>query len=232
MVILPRQWLLLGAAGSSLLLFCQCQTQRSYGEVRRGSITFDEKAWGGQGGSSDDSEIRAKFAERGYTVADDGTLVADKPNLYSGNKAKGLGGRFGTKQARLQKNEAATKEFRTPEYLKRQSYAGYKESRYGDNNARESNFNRSRDNASGRLFGNRKKMDSSSQIADHNTGSYRESSQTYMTNQDREGAAGLRNAADAQGSPFNSGYRDTDLSLDDVKRMIDPGDYARAKRLE
>jgi hypothetical protein len=53
-----------------------------------------------------------------------------------------------------------------------------------------------------------------------------------MTNQDREGAAGLRNAADAQGSPFNSGYRDTDLSLDDVKRMIDPGDYARAKRLE
>ena len=232
MVILPYQWLLLGTAGFSLLLFCQCRTQRSYGEVRRGSISFDERVWGGQAGSSDDSKIRSKFAERGYTVADDGSLIADKPDLYAGSKAKGLNERFGTKQAWLKKNKAATKEFRTPEYLKRQDYAGYEQSRYGDTNARESNFNRSRDNASGRLFGNRKKIDSSSQIADHNAGPYRESSQTYTTKQDREGAAGLRNAADAQGSPFKAGYRDTDLSLDDVKRMVDPGDYARAKRLE
>ncbi|MBP83519.1 MAG: hypothetical protein CMO61_06690 [Verrucomicrobiales bacterium] len=231
MVIL-RQSLLLGAAGVSVLFFCQCQTQRSYGEVRRGSITFDEKAWGGQSGKSDESEIRSKFAERGYTVADDGTLVADKPDLYAGKKAKGLNGMFGTKQARLEKNKAATKEFRTPEYLKRQKYAGYRESDYGNTNAREGNFNRSRDKASVRLFGNRKKIDSSSRIGDHSTGFYREGNQTYATNQDRKGAAGLQNTADAQGSPFKAGYQDTDLSFDDVRRMVDPSDYARAKRLE
>jgi len=232
MVILPRQMLLTAVALLSVLFLCQCQTQRTYGEVRQGSISFDERAWGGQGGNSDESAIRSKFAERGYTVAEDGTLVADKPNLYANDKAKGVDGKFGKKEARLQKDQAATKQFKTPEYLKRQNYNGYEESRFGDADAREGNFDNSRDGGSGRLFANRKKTDSTGQMNNFNTGSYRESGQTYATNQDRRGTTGLNNAADAQGSPFKAGYQDSKLTLDDVKKMVDPSDYARAKRLE
>ena len=231
MVTLPRQILLVAVAFLSVLLLCQCETQRTYGEVRRGAISFDDAAWGGQG-NSDESAIRSKFAERGYTVAEDGTLVADRPNLYSNNKAKGVDGKVGKKLARFQKNQAATKQFRTPEYLKRQDYSGYEESRYGDDDAREGNFNNSRDGDSGRLFTNRKKANSTNQMNNFNTSPYRESGQPYATNPDRRGTAGLQNSAAAQGSPFKAHYHDTQLSLDDVKRMVDPGDYARAKKLD
>ena len=231
MVTFPRQIVLVAAALHLVLFLCQCETQRTYGEVRRGAISFDNAAWGGQG-NSDESAIRSKFAERGYTVAEDGTLVADRPNLYSNNKAKGVDGKVGKKQARFQKDQAANKQFRTPEYLKRQDYSGYEESRYSNDDAREGNFNNSRDGDSGRLFANRKKANSINQMNNFTTNSYRESGQTYATNPDRRGTAGVQNSADAQGSPFKARYNDTQLSLDDVKRMVDPGDYARAKKLD
>ena len=56
MVTLPRQILLVAVALLSVLFLCQCETQRTYGEVRRGAISFDNAAWGGQG-NSDESAI-------------------------------------------------------------------------------------------------------------------------------------------------------------------------------
>lgn len=205
------------------LVFCQCETTRTV-KSTRSSFSFDEKMWGGQG-EADTGEIRSKFAERGYTIAEDGTIVADKPDLYKDKRPRGLDGAFQSKKARFEKTEAETKAFRTPEYLKRQHYAGVSPAREGGQTAREGNSTQSPDKAMGRLF--EKKGKSSTELATFETGRYRESGEVFETTAD-SAADAVTEAPRATGTPRKAGYQDNvALSMDEVKKMLNPGSYAR-----
>ncbi|MEM7600959.1 MAG: hypothetical protein AAF357_06040 [Verrucomicrobiota bacterium] len=234
-MVIPRQqeamiaFRVLLAFGVALFL-CQCETKRTYGEVRRGSIKFDQAMWGGQG-NNDSGEIRSKFAEKGYSIGEDGSIVADKPNLYSGEKAKGTDGKFGKKEAKFKKDEARTKEFRTPEYIKRQEYAGVEAARESGSTAREGNSNSSQDRQAGKLF-QRTKRESSDQLASFNTGTAQGSEKRFSTTSDSLGSEAISSAPRASGVRQTAGYRaNAGMSVDDVKKMLSPGVYASHKGL-
>ena len=223
-----RACFLLGAFGAALFL-CQCETKRTV-KSTRSTISFDEGVWGGQGGGSDQGKIRSKFAEKGYSIGDDGKIKADNPNLYAEKQAKGLDGKFGKKQARFKNKEARTKEFRTPEYLKRQEFRGADAARETGSRAREANFGDSRDRASNKLFG--KKTKSSSDLATFGTSTNNQSNKSFSTNADRAGSSAIASAPVADGRRQMMGYEDNaSLTLDDVKKMVSPGTYARGKKL-
>ena len=206
------------------LALCQCETQRTV-KSTRSSVSFDEKSWGGQGGGSDTAAIKTKFAERGYTITDEGTIKADKPDLYAGKKPRGLDGEYGTKEARFDKMEAETKAFRTPEYLKRQEYAGVATARENGSVAQEGNFTKSRDAQAGKRID--KKSKTSTELATYKTDSHRDSETAFKTSADRSASAVI-DAADAVGTPRKSGYQDNvAMSMDDVKKMLNPNAYAR-----
>ncbi len=234
-MVIPRQLiatlairclLITGAA----LMLCQCETQRTYGEVRRGSIKFDEGMWGGQG-NSDEGEIRSKFAEKGYSIGDDGSIVADNPNLFSGDKAKGLDGKFGKKEAKFKNDEARTKEFKTPEYIKRQEFAGVDSARESGSRAREGNSNASKDRQAGKLF-QRTNRQSSNQLASFDTGTARGSDQQFSTSSDLIGTRSQASAPRPDGIRQNAGYRaNAGMTVDDVKKMLSPGVYSAQRGL-
>lgn len=202
-----------------LPFLCQCETKRTV-KSTRSSISFDPQTWGGQG-RSDDKAVRSKFTERGYKVADDGTIKADKPDLYQGQAARGTK-TFQTKSARFSKNEAATKEFRTPEYLVRQDFRGVKEARGTGAAAREGN---TQDRATGKMFGT--KTQGTSDLGSYATSDYRGSGSSYATGLDAASSA-AQNAPRPASTAQKIGYQDNvGMTMDDVKRMLNPGSYAR-----
>ncbi len=212
------------AVAASASLLCQCETTRTVKSTRSTGFTFDDRMWGGQG-QSDSVGIRSKYAESGYSIAEDGTIKADKPDLFKGKKPRGLDGDFQTKKARFAKTEARTKEFRTPEYLKRQEFAGVASARESGTSAREGNSARSPDRAAGKLF--EKKAKNSSALAGFDTFAYRDADAVFETSADIA-APSVAAAPRATGTPFKAGYRDNAaLSMDDVKKMLNPGTYAR-----
>lgn len=216
------------AVAASASLLCQCETTRTVKSTRSTGFTFDDRMWGGQG-QADTSGIRSKFAEKGYTIAEDGTIKADKPDLYKEKTPRGLDGAFQTKKAKLGKTEARTKAFRTPEYLKRQEFAGVASARESGMAAREGNSTRSPDRAAGRLFD--KKAKDSSALASFGTSPYRESGAVFETSADIA-APSVAAAPRATGTSFKAGYQDNaSLSMDDVKKMLNPGTYARGSGL-
>lgn len=219
---LPR--VVLGA--SAVLFLCQCETQRTYGEIRRGSIQFDPAAWGGQGGGSDEKEIRSKFAEKGYTIGEDGSIIADNPNLFADKKASGLDGKFGKKEAKFKNKEAKTKEFPTPEYIKRQQFAGAESARESGATAREGNSNQSQDKDARKLF-SRTNRQTSSELASFETSRTGDTQKRFSTDSDAIGSSAISEAPRAGGLRQTAGYRsNAGLTVDDVKKMLSPGVYA------
>ncbi len=216
------------AAFVAALALCQCKTTREVKNTRT-SFGFDQNVWGGQGGGNDSSKIRSKFAEKGYTIGEDGTIQADRPNLFQGDKAKGVNQVFRTKNARMKEAKAGTKDFRLPEYLSRQQYAGVSQSEYAGQRARENQGQKSR--FAERLFG----TDSRSSEGLDQFGTSSESAasqQRFATKADRVGTAARNNSTLATGTQQTMGYQDNaGLSVDDVKKLLSPGVYGRAKEL-
>ena len=212
------------SAASLCLVLCHCATKRTV-KSTRSSISFDQKSWGGQGGGSDSPEIRSKFAERGYQIAEDGTIKADKPDLYQGKKPRGFDGEYGTKTARFEKMNAETKQFRTPEYLKRQEFAGVKTAKESGSAAREGNSSQSRDRQAGKLFS--KDSKSSTELDTFKTGRDASANREFATSADRSASA-VADSPRATGTPRTAGYQDNvAMSMDDVKKLLNPGSYAR-----
>lgn len=207
------------------LALCQCETQRTV-KSTRSSISFDQSMWGGQGGGEDSSKLRSKFANRGYSIAEDGSIQADKPDLYAGQKPRGLDGEFGKKEARFKKTKAETKAFRTPEYLKRQEYAGVTTAKESGAAAREGNSNQSKDKDSGKWF--KKTSRSSTELATFETAAHGDRDKVFATRADRMAPA-VAEAPRATGTPRTMGYQDNvSMSMDDVKKMLNPNAYARS----
>ena len=208
-------------------LLCQCEPVRTV-KSTRSSISFDPAAWGGQA-QNDSKEIRSKFAERGYTIAEDGTIVADKPNLYRDKKTADKKG-FQTQEARFEKRDAETKAFRTPEYLQRQEFQGVATAREAGRAAREGNSRQSPDSDSAKRFGT--KTRGTGELGTYATSSYADGAAAYETGPDSAATAAVENAPRAKGTPRKAGYQDNvALSMDDVKKMLNPGSYARGTGL-
>lgn len=212
-----------------MAFLCQCTTTTT--TTRQSTIKFDEGMWGGQGGN-DSGEIRSKFAEKGYSIGEDGSIVADKPNLFAGEQAKGLDGKFGKKEARFKNDVARTKEFRTPEYIKRQEFAGVDAARESGSTAREGNSGTSSDRQAGKLF-QRTNRQSSNQLASFDTSTASGMDKRFSTSSDAVGSEGIANAPRPAGiRQANAGYKaNAGMTVDDVKKMLSPGGYAARRGL-
>ena len=219
--ILHRSARLLALAVLPVLL-CQCKTQRTVLGTRPGSVSFA----GGEK-TGDTKEIQKKWADKGYKIDKDGLIKADNPDLYSGDKARGVGKEFGKKQAKLGNSQSFNKEFKTPEFIKRQEFAGVSEARESGGAARENNQS---NKAGSKLFGSRTKDTSSMDAL--GTKTFDESSKVFGTSANISGTKAIENSPRATGSPAQLGYRDNAaMSFDDVKKMLNPGSYARNQGL-
>lgn len=218
--------------GVASLLLCQCETTRTV-KSTRSSFSFDDQMWGGQGGGDSD-KIRSKFAERGYSINEDGTIKANKSDLYKGDKPRGFDGEFGTKKAKFRKTEARTNAFKTPEYLKMQDYAGVTNARESGNSARENDKQKSRNSAAGKLFAS--KTEKTSALTTFDTGAAAESGDSFATGGDRVGNRAIESAPIADGpsqTAAGAGYtRNSSLTVDDVRKILSPGTYADARNLD
>jgi hypothetical protein len=206
------------------LLLCQCETTPVVKSTRT-SYTFKGKA--ADGGVDDSQAIRSKFAERGFTIGEDGSIIADRPDLYSGSKARGMDKQIEQQQSRFATKTAATKEFPVPEYIKRQDYRGVSEARESSTLAREGNFDTQRNAADGQLFSTRTKDSSALNL--FKTGAATGTTRSFATNNDRSGAQALGQPAVAVGTTQGAGFKDNAaLTIDDVKKLLSPGSVTPA----
>ena len=213
-----------------MLLLPACATKRTVKSVRPGKVSFDNQMWGGQGDSdSDDEEIKSKFAERGYTISEDGTIKADNNELFTNKSKLGNKAFSGKKNARIENRNAAKKAFRTPEYLKRNSYTGANKtaseggllSKLTGRTANETGMT-VRKNDAGFL----KRMNPFA------TNQYRGANSNYSTYQNRGIARSQANAPVADGIQKRAGFIDEfEMSVDGVKRLLNPNAYADARGL-
>ncbi len=213
-------------AGSlaAIVFLCQCETERTV-TTRKSSVSFDQGMWGGQAAGSSSQDTK-KITQRGYEIDESGNIIADNPNLYADRTVHGADKTFGKKEAHFGKLKAKTKEFKTPEYLVRQDFKTGKAKESGSR-ARESG---SRDRQAGKLFGTR--SEASSDVGSYETGTFGQSGEIYSTNPDRAGSAGISNAPVADGTRQTLGFQDNaSMSVDDVKKMLNPGGYARKNGL-
>lgn len=203
-----------------LVLSCLCQCTTREVKSTRSSFSF--------AGGGDEGKIREKFAESGYSIGEDGTIQADNPNLFAGQKPYGVERDYRTKKALFRKSEVATKEFSTPEYIQRQEFRGTKETSDLDVAARETGMAESRQ--AGRLFKSRSQR--AGEYGSYQTGPLEGSTRTYQTGSDRASSA-YDNAIVAEGARQSAGYKqNAALSMTDVKKLISPGQYARAMGIE
>ena len=225
MIFQRRQIFTTAGSLAAVVLLCQCETERTV-TTRKSNVSFDQGIWGGQAANSS-AESKKKITQRGYEIDEGGNIIADKPNLYADKKMRGVDKEYGKKQARYGKMEAKTKEFKTPDYLMRQQEFKTGKAKESGSQAREGD---SRDRQSGKLFQTKSKA--SSDVASFETGTFDQSGEKYATNADRTGSASIANAPIADGTRQTMGFQDnTKMSLDDVKKMVNPGTYARKKGL-
>lgn len=200
------------------LLLCQCETQRTVKSTR---TSYDFKGKAADGGVDDSQAIRSKFAERGFTIGEDGSIIADRPDLYGGAKARGLDKQIEQQESRFANKTVATKEFPLPEYIKRQEYRGVSEARESSTLAREGDFASQRNAADGQLFST--KSEDSSSLNLFKTGAATDSSRAFSTKTDRSGAQAFSQPAVAVGTSQAAGFTDNSaLTIDDVKKLLSP----------
>lgn len=203
-----------------LLVSCLCQCTTREVKSTRSSFSF--------AGDGDENKIRKKFAESGYSIGEDGTIQADKPDLFAGEKPYGMDGDFKTKNARFKKSKSATKEFTTPEYIQRQEFRGVKETRDLQLAARETG---SESRQAGRLFKSRSQR--AGDYGSYQTSALEGSTRSYRTGDDRVLTQAYNNSIVAEGVKQQAGYKsNAALSMTDVKKMLSPGQYARAMGIE
>jgi hypothetical protein len=200
------------------LLLCQCETQRTVKSTR---TSYDFKGKSADGTADDSQAIRSKFAERGFTIGEDGSIIADRPDLYGGAKARGLDKQIEQQESRFANKTAATKEFPVPEYIKRQDYRGVSEARESSTLAREGNFASQRNQADGQLFST--KSEDSSSLNLFKTSAATDSSRAFATKSDRSGERAFNQPAVAVGTTQAAGYKDNAaMTIDDVKKLLSP----------
>lgn len=204
-------------AAAVLFLFCQCTTRTV--TVKKSTVSFAD--------DNDEDEMRSKFAEKGFSIGEDGSIVADNPDLYSGRTPKGFKGEVGNKMAKLGEKNQSLKEFDTPEYLRVQDFRSTRNPTKFERTAPESD---SQFDMSRQVF--KAETEDSSQFK-----KFAEKIIGIPTKESRFarksfGDNAVTNAAVAEGVGQQAGYHaNSDMSVDDVKKMLSPGVYAGRRGL-
>lgn len=148
--------------------------------------------------------------------------VEKRDDLYSdrsSHTANETGRSFTGKKAKLKKDEFASKEFRKPEYLKRQEFAATQSFREADQTARESGEETTRFS---KLF-KTNSHSATNQAAAENGSRNRLFNKTFDTNTDRTAARAQRQAAIPDPVNATAGYQDNAaMTMDDVKKLVNP----------
>ena len=225
-----------------MLALPSCQTQRTVKSAERGSYAFDpeDKAWAGGEGKKGTTTMKEeeegkkkmtkKFLNAGFkTDEETGAITVANNNLFAGEKSrygnKSFGGR---KEAKLRGREAEKKLFQTPEYLKRDTFEGGKE------RARETGLFVKEDSSGSNKFGTVNKQEAGllQRVNPFAQKTFNGSNKTFATSSNREGTRARAEAPTANGIQRTAGFMDnTKMSVDDVKKMLNPGAYANARGL-
>lgn len=238
--------LLLGMAVA--LLCCQCRTSEDSSNViasldegskfgRFGKLTpvGEKRQSGYKFKGINDHELESKKTEGGERIANtnrnervirnrEGEVVRvekreDLYNNRSDHTANETGRSFTGKKAKLKKDEFASKEFRKPEYLKRQEFTATQSFREADQTARESGEETSRFS---KLF-KTNSHSATNQSATENGRRNRLFDRTFDTNTDRTAARSQRQAAIPEPVNATAGYQDNAaMTMDDVKKLVNP----------
>lgn len=173
--------------------------------------------------------MKKRFAS-GFEIGEDGTMQTNKKDLYSEKSfRKGKNKDAELKSFRMGEKDMAMKEYRTPEYLNRQKDFRTKESNIYKE-ARESDVDRftTTDNASVARIKDRPGLfDWLNPFSKKND--YRGAEKTYRTSSNRSGARAVDSAPSPEpmsqlgASPQDQ--RNDALSMDDVKKMLNPAAY-------
>ncbi|MDF1657496.1 MAG: hypothetical protein P1U58_07780 [Verrucomicrobiales bacterium] len=219
-MVIPRHQAVTAATRGLLSVFalvflCQCSTRTV--TVKKSTVSFADE--------SDEDEIRKKFAEKGYSVGDDGVLVADKPNLYADSTPRGFDGKVETKMSKFADKKLSRKEFKTPEYLKVQEFRNTRDPQNFNQAAAESDSSRSQFNRGRKLFQTKTKDSSQFQKFAEKTAQNSKKESPFANKVYDESI--IPNAAVAQGTVQKAGYRsNVGMTMDDVKKMLSPNVYA------
>lgn len=139
-------------------------------------------------------------------------LMQQGSNNSSGNTAF-----KGTKKSKFANKDFQHKEFRTPEYLKKQEFAGNKTFRNANDTARESGNRLTK-----KLF-NTQTTNSSDTTARESSSRSLFNNKTFSTKADSSATKAQSNAANPTGvkpSPF--AYERAVMSVDEVKKLVNP----------
>ncbi len=152
-----------------------------------------------------------------------GKLVrTERKTIYDdkdGNTANETGRSFrGTKDAKLGKNKFGEKQFKTPEYIKRQEFSGNKD--YATSLARESGDESS---LAEKLFSTKSKK-SGMKSARESGQSASQANKSFATKSDSLSAR--KRTVEPTGVAGQAGYAENAyMSMDDVKKLVNPSSY-------
>lgn len=190
----------------------------------------------GSGPEPDDSDKMRKRYTSSYQVGEDGSIQSNKKDLYENDTYRNTkDNNAELKSHRMGKKDLDMKEYRTPEYLTRQKDYRTKDSRM-NKEARESDVDRftmADSNEEARIKNTKPGfldwLNPFSRKKD-----YREADKSYRTSSNRSGSRAMDRAAIPEpmskigASPFQQA--DPSLSMDDVKKMLNPESYGRKNR--
>lgn len=204
--------------------FVSCTTREELSPVRTSYSIIAE--------DDDSDEIRKKFAESGWKIGEDGKIVPAREknkDMFSGKEFRGSDKEMGEKRARLSRKKIGGEKLEMPEYLSRQKEFGTKESKEGGKLARESLRDKFR-------------LKERNQVADTKGKSWleklglvdnkpaRDSGKKYKTSKNRELTTAGREAVAPNPRKMSSGggfYRDSDMSIDEVRKLVSPDAFMR-----
>ena len=200
------------------------------------TITTKKRTYSIVGSEQDDSDKMRKRYSSGWEVGEDGTIQSGKKELYEEKSFR----RTKDKDAHLRsyrsgKKELDIKEYRTPEYLTRQKDFRTKDSTM-NKDASESDVDRFTATESGKQAWYKKFnlgfLDWLNPFSRKKV--YREANKSYTTSTNRAGSRTIDRAPVPQpmskigASPQHQ--VDSTLSMDDVKKMLNPEGYIKQKR--
>jgi len=200
------------------------------------TITTKSRTYSITGSEPDDSDKLRKRYASGFEMGEDGTIQTNKKNLYEDKSFRNTKN-YDTdlKSYRLGKKDFNMNEYRTPEYLTRQKKYRTKDSRM-NKDARESDVNRfTTINNDDEAWIKKAKpgfLDWLNPFSKKKA--YRGAEKTYRTSINRTGSKAVDRAPSPEPmSQIEAGSQNQvnpALSMDDVKKMLNPGSFRQQNR--
>ncbi len=213
----------------AVVFLCQCETTETKTTTRSSTYSFDQKMWGDQAEDAGTAKVRNKYTNHGFSIDEEGNFKANKTDLYSDSNVKGSKKMFRTKDAKLKQAKFDSKTFKTPEYLKMQDFKGTKDARESGNLAREGDFKKSGWRDGKKLF--QSKTKDTNKYATFETGQNGIGKKRFGTGNNLLGTTAVENSPEAVGTlkpTMNNQYKvNKKMTKDDVKKLINPGGYAK-----